>query len=136
MALLSEHGPRKARGSRAYILIETIVALAVLSAGLAAVFSAFSSSLGAAEHSKDLTVATLLAEEKITQLRLAGPDSLGLSEGGFGEDYAGFTWRTAIKPSQRDSWYSVKVEVQWQERGRSRSISLVSLIPGQQQPRP
>ncbi len=53
---------------RGYILIETLVSVAVLSIGLIMVINAFGSGIGALRTSRNYTHASILAEEKISEI--------------------------------------------------------------------
>lgn len=128
---------RKGKHVRAgYILLETLVALTVVSFGLVALFSVFSSTLAGVEHAEKLTVATLLAEEKLAELKVTPPRVIGISEGSFADSFPGFAWRTVIKAIEGEGLCTVKVEIRWQERGREGSIALISLIPERREPAP
>lgn len=126
---------RKGKCVRAgYILLETLVALTVVSCGLVALFSVFSSTLAGVEHAEKLTVATLLAEDKLAELKVAPLRVIGISKGSFADSFPGFAWRTVIKAIEGEGLYTVKVEVHWQERGREGSVALISLIPERREP--
>jgi type II secretory pathway pseudopilin PulG len=57
---------------RGYILIETLVSIAVLSIGLMVVINAFSSIINALRTSRNYTHASILAEEKIYEIKREG----------------------------------------------------------------
>lgn len=57
---------------RGYILIETLVSIAVLSIGLIMVINAFSSSINALRTSRNYTHASILAEEKVSEIEKEG----------------------------------------------------------------
>ncbi len=118
----------------AYILLETLVALTLISVGLSVLMATFSSSLSAARRASNLTVSTMLAEEKLALLRVAPLEVIGISEGDFGEDFPAFRWRTVIRPVDGGNFYTVKVEVMWGERGGLRSTTLISLLPPPREP--
>jgi len=114
---------------RGFILLEVLLAVAIVSTGLAAVLAAFRVSLTAARRAEDVTVATLLAEGKLAQFRAVSPEIIGTSEGDFGESQPAYRWRADIRPVPQRNFYTVVVEVWWLEQGRERSVVLASLIP-------
>lgn len=114
--------------ARGYILLETLVALTILSIGLAGIFAAFHASLRASGHARNVSIATFLAEEKLAELRALSTHVIGTHKGDFGEDFTRYRWRTVIKPLDEENLYAVTVEVFWMERGQERSIVFPSLL--------
>lgn len=64
-------------GERGFTLLEVLVAMAILSIGLIAVFSGMSQSLSATTRLRDKTMATWIATDRITELQVTGeyPDA-------------------------------------------------------------
>jgi hypothetical protein len=114
---------------RGYILLETLLAVAVVSTGLAAVLAGFRVSLAAARRAETVTVATLLAEGKMAELRAIPPEIIGASEGDFGEAQPAYRWRADIRPVPQRNFYAIVLEVWWLEGGQERSVALASLLP-------
>lgn len=112
-----------------YILLEATIAMIVISVGLVGVSRAFRTAGVASEHADRVRTATSLAEQRLAELRLAPPGTLGNREGAFAEPHAAFRWRTAVQPAERAAYDSVLVEVSWRESSGSRSLTLTSLIP-------
>jgi hypothetical protein len=117
-------GPNRA----AYLLLETLVALTIVSVGFTGVIWAFRASLAAASHSTRMTIASHLAEQKLAEIRVLPSMSIGLRQGDFGPDFQGYTWKAEISPVEKEAFYSALVEVFWQETGQQRSITLASLV--------
>ena len=61
----------RAETTRGFTLIEVLVAVAIAALGLMAVFSAVSQMVGSANRLRDRTLATWIAEDRITELRLS-----------------------------------------------------------------
>jgi general secretion pathway protein I len=79
------------RGSRGFTLIEVLVALAIVTIGMAAVMSAITSSADTVSYLRDKTFAQWVALNQIATLRLSGQlTATGNSDGD--TDYAGRTW--------------------------------------------
>jgi general secretion pathway protein I len=77
---------------RGFTLIEVLVALAIAAVGLAAVLSVVGNSTRDASYLRDRTLATWIALNQITELRLG--TSLPSVDRTDGEvDYAGFAWK-------------------------------------------
>jgi general secretion pathway protein I len=79
------------RGSRGFTLIEVLVALAIVTIGMAAVMSAITSSADTVSYLRDKTFAQWVALNQIATLRLSGQmTATGNSDGD--TEYAGRTW--------------------------------------------
>ena len=115
---------------RGYVLLEALVGLVIVGAGLAVMLVSLSSSLRASGHGRHLTLATFLAEEKLGELRVVPPRVIGVGEGDFGEAFPGYRWRSLIRPVGDGSWYTLELSVRWQEAGRERDATFFSLLPG------
>ena len=61
----------RVENAQGFTLIEVLVAVAIAALGLMAVFSALSQMVGAANRLRDRTLATWIAEDRITELRVS-----------------------------------------------------------------
>jgi Tfp pilus assembly protein PilV len=113
---------------RGYLLLETIVAMTIASVGMIGVITAMRASVAAGGHAAGVTTATMLAEQKMAEVRTVPGSTAGSQEGDFGTDYPGFAWRTILKTVDKVSFYSAVVEVSWLEAGIRRSVTLRSLV--------
>lgn len=84
------------RDSRGFTLLEVLVAMAIISLGLIGVFGSLSQMLGATEILRDKTLATWIATDRITEMRVTGeyPDAGDRSDQ---VDMAGVEWAYTIK---------------------------------------
>ena len=79
------------RGSRGFTLVEVLVALAIVTIGMAAVLGALTSSANTISYLRDKTFAQWVALNQIATLRLSGQMTpTGNSDGD--TDYAGRSW--------------------------------------------
>jgi general secretion pathway protein I len=79
------------RGARGFTLIEVLVALAIVTVGMAAVLGTLSSSADTAVYMRDKTFATWVALNQIATVRLSGQTPVaGKSDGDV--DFAGRKW--------------------------------------------
>ena len=79
------------RGSRGFTLVEVLVALAIVTIGMAAVLGALTSSANTISYLRDKTFAQWVALNQIATLRLSGQMTpTGHSDGD--TDYAGRSW--------------------------------------------
>jgi len=88
-----------------------MVAIAILAITLVAVFQSQSQSISMAQHSRTVTMMSLLAQSKMTDFEAQEILSTGTQTGDFGEDYADYNWRTIVAPSDIQSLGRVEVIV-------------------------
>jgi hypothetical protein len=113
-----------------YVLMEAILALVLVSVGLLGITRAFHQSMAASYHAAAMSQASRLAQEKLTDLRVALQPSIGERHGDFAAEDSRFHWRTVVLPVDHEAYYSILVEVSWQEQGILKSVSLGSLLAG------
>jgi general secretion pathway protein I len=125
-----------ARGARGFTLIEVLVALAIAALSLSAVAAAVSQMVDAATSMKDRTFAAWIAQNKITELRLANvvPE---VSETSGTIEYGGREWSWLAVVSDTGVENLFRVDVSVSEADSDDVIRTVSgfigepVIPGQ-----
>jgi type II secretory pathway pseudopilin PulG len=109
--------PRVVAGRSGFVLLEAVIALAVISLFAIALLAALGAQVRTADKAAVLLVARPLAEERMATLRMldfetldALPDSL--AAGSFPAPFGGYTWRAevALVPDQYDL-FAVEVTV-------------------------
>jgi hypothetical protein len=104
--------------------VEVIVALAIFSTTILAVFAALRTCAGAAHHARMLTKAVLLAETLLAETTLSEDRSFGVREGQEGL----YRWRVRTAPTPVENLATIRAEVIWQERHVMRQYELVSFL--------
>jgi type II secretion system protein I len=115
-------------GRKGFMLLELIVSLAILSAGLLSVARSFIPSLRAGNSSRQYTLACTLAEEKLSELEQSADLSEGEMQGGFEETYSEFSWKSEVKASSNENLNHVMVTILWEEKGREKEVKLATLL--------
>ena len=115
-----------------FTLLETLVAMMVLSIALVIVFQLFSGALNAGHISESHTLAVWHAREKMDELLLYETLSEEIQEGDF-ED--GYRWRYLIEQAAADSQlnlegaaaFTITVWVSWEEGQKTKQMDISAL---------
>jgi general secretion pathway protein I len=116
------------RRAKGWSLIEAIVALAIVSLALGAIYQAFSEAARRTTLMRHYEQALEIAEAKLTEAASGGEQVPGVESGVAARQYR---WLRRVEPySPSDAEraagvsYLIKVEVHWELDGRQRSIAL------------
>lgn len=98
--------------SRGFTLLEVMVALAIVALSLLAVSTSMNQMIKASQAMRDRTYASWIAQNRITELRLAvvTPD-VGSSSGEVEYANADWAWRTVVSETGVDDLYRVDASV-------------------------
>ncbi len=112
--------------TRAFSLLEVLVAVAVLGVAMTGLLGLHARDLRLAAAAQDLTVAGALAARLATDTRVGGYPELGVTDGTFATDRdeppsrerpyggalaEGFTWRRTVEPTGLANLRRVRIEV-------------------------
>jgi general secretion pathway protein I len=114
------------RESLGFTLLEVMIALAILSLVAVAFLRAQASSIGLVDESNQISMATLLAKEKMAELESGGFPELGKNSGPGGEAFPLFRWEQVISPTEILNLRKVVVRVLWMEGSQERSLELTT----------
>ena len=79
-----------------FTLLEVMIAVSLIAIAVVTLIGSQSQSVSLATVSKFETMASLLAQRKLTELSLQDFASVNDGEGDFGEDFPGFTWKMKV----------------------------------------
>jgi prepilin-type N-terminal cleavage/methylation domain-containing protein len=118
---------------RAFTLIETLVAIAIIAAVLPVLLGGISLANRAALLAKQRTLATTLGEAKLNELVSTDLWQSGALSGDFGDDAPGFTWNAVVTPYNDTDLTSqdlqeIDLTVSWKSRSSTREVVLSTLI--------
>ena len=114
---------------KGFTLLEVVVAMAILGAGMAALLALFSGSLRLAGGSRDTSAASVYASQRMEEALLAPDPAEGEERGPFGEKYRWVTRTTFLPPDdERSSYRPVRIEVtvSWGEPGAEHSVDMAA----------
>ncbi len=111
-------------------LIETLVAVALLSIISVSMFSLFSTGWAAAKLAGGVEGATLLAQQRLEQIKASASTDAPLTQGREPIDplnFPGYSW-DVIAEEQAPGLHQVTVSVYWNLLGRERRVSLGTYV--------
>lgn len=112
------------RGNCGFTMVEIIVALAILSTSMLAVFGVLRMCTTANSGSQRLTESVLLAERLLSETTLKRNITFQTTHGRDGA----FTWQIQIAPTEMDNLAAVRVKIQWLQQQKPQEYELFSLM--------
>lgn len=126
----SEH--RSASCAGGFTLLEIMVALAIIGVALVSLLALGNRSLSVNTRLQKITVATLLAQQKMTEAEhqsgRSGVAILNDEEGTFAEPHDGYRWQIAIAETPLPAVKMVTVTVLWGEAQYNESVDVTSFL--------
>lgn len=106
------------------MLLEVILAVALLAISMFAIIESLSRCLAAARAIQSYSTSEILLANKSFEFRTERPTDILDQEGEF-EDYHGFSWSRKLEGTDTDGLWKQTVTVYWYERGKLASDSVV-----------
>ncbi len=118
-----------------FTLIEIIIALTILGIGLISVLSYLPVSLDASKKAADMTIAALIAQKHIEEIKAASLNDI-VSADGYDtsgsfladSDYAGFSYRIDVTNPGASNSKDVSVSVRWSFKGKDQLETFKTMI--------
>lgn len=110
--------------SAAFTLVEVLVATALLAIGLLGALTAFSMASRVTGVSRNDTVVSLLAQEKLAEIQLLGPEAVSSTptSGDFGAERPDYRWQLFVQTPDDLNVVRVDLLITAPEGGREREI--------------
>ncbi|MDA8123409.1 MAG: prepilin-type N-terminal cleavage/methylation domain-containing protein [Deltaproteobacteria bacterium] len=116
------------RSRDGFTLLEVIVALAILGAGLLGLMELLSGSLRLSGGARDVTAASVYASQRLEEALLAPSPVEGVETGLFGEKYRWTTETSFLAGEELPVFRPVRIQVtiSWGDGARERAVSLAA----------
>ena len=116
------------RGKGGFTLLEVIVAMALLAAGIVVISRLFTGSLRLSGGARDASAGAIYARQRMEEALLAPDPAEGVEQGAFGE---GYRWKlqTSFVPPEEEKPYDeirYRVTVTWDDGGQERATELTA----------
>ncbi len=118
----------KGSGPEGFTLLEVLISLLIIAIVLITCLRAQNQSIRLYTLSRDMTVATILARQKMGEIEAMGFPELGEEEGDFEEQFPGFTWKKAVSVTPFEEARRVDLSIVWKDGIRERRVDVVSYI--------
>jgi general secretion pathway protein I len=116
---------------RGFTLLEVMVALAVLSIALVALFSQQAASIKQGNEARVITKATFLAQERMAEVLTRQQLRAGEEQGETQDSVPAFQWKTAVEETDVEGMQKITVIVLWKEGGQGRDLRFVTYVAAQ-----
>jgi general secretion pathway protein I len=113
---------------RGFTLLEVLISLAIIAIVLITCLRAQNQSIRLYHLSRDMTIATILARQKMGEIELAEFPELGEDEGDFEDKFPGFSWQRSVSVTPFEEARRVALSIMWKEGIRERRIDVIAYI--------
>jgi len=111
-----------------FTLLEVMVALLIIATSFVVLLHSRNQSVVAADYARHVTVATLLASERMNDIEHEGFPDTGEDSSVFGDDFPEYTWKTIVSETPYENIREVRVQALWGEGRSQRSMELVNYV--------
>lgn len=114
--------------SLGFTLLEVMIAMAILSIVAVAFLRSQAGSVRLIDEARYISLATLLAKEKMAELESKGFSEPGKSAGEGEEGFQGFKWEKKVSATEVWNVQKVEIKIWWKEGNGGRSLELVTYL--------
>ncbi len=108
--------------------MEVLISLLIVSIVLITCLRAQNQSIRLYNLSRDMTIATILARQKMGEIEATGFPELGDEEGNFEDQFPEFTWKKAVSETSFEEARRVDLSIVWKDGIRERKVDVVAYI--------
>ena len=118
----------RCRHQNGFTLLEVMIALVIIATVLVALLGLQSRTINLSDRQQKVTQATMLAQEQMSEIELAGENSGRDDDGKFEEPFENYRWQTRFEPTPLAAVSMVTVTVAWGEPGSNEDVALTSFL--------
>ena len=107
--MIKDNPGKTCRANEGFTLLEVVICVVIIATGFIAVYSLHLQTLKSSYDIRFFTKAPMLAQEKINEITAELKDASD-SEGDFGEDFEGFTYKVTISDTEENDILGETVE--------------------------
>jgi general secretion pathway protein I len=115
-----------AKKKKGFTLLEVMIALAILALVGVAFLRAQAGSIRLVDESNQVSLATLLAREKMAEMEGTGFPEVGKNSGTGGEAYPALRWEQVVTATELPAIRKALVRILWKDGTRERTLELVA----------
>lgn len=120
--------PAVAKQSKSFTLIEVMIAVSLIAIALVILLHSVGISIELSNQSKFISIAPLLAQERMSEAEASGSEGLNNASGDFGEEYPDISWETVVTNGPDADLKQVEVRVSRGEGKWKSDFELVTYI--------
>jgi len=118
----------RSRGQQGFTLLEVMVALAIVATVLVALLGLQTRTIGMSDRQQKMTRATMLAQERMTEIELNAATGNREDEGIFDKPFENYRWQVRYEPTPLAAVSQVNITVAWGEEGNNEDVTLTSFL--------
>ena len=111
-----------------FTLLEVLISLSIIAIVLITCLRAQNQSIRLYHLSRDMSIATILARQKMGEIELAGFPELGEEGGDFEDEFPEFSWQRSVSTTPFEEARRVALSIMWKEGIRERRIDVIAYI--------
>ena len=118
---------RERRGAeRGFTLLEVVVAMALLAAGIVGLYSLYSGALRLSAGTRDASASVIYARQRMEEALLVPEPVEGVEQGAFGDRYRWKVQTSIVPPAEETPFDEIRlhVTVTWKDGAEERAVDL------------
>lgn len=114
--------------SGGFTLLEVMISVGILAIVLVALLGLRNRAINLNGYARNLTIATLLAKEKVERFELEGPLQLGEISGDFEGEYSLFHWSQRVSSTPYNAVKEATIAVTWREGKKEETVEVTTYL--------